>query len=151
MSVKVYISKDKDIRYDVLKEYGISKNDILINEYGKPYTNKGIYFSISHSKNYFVIAVSDTDIGIDIELKRDLDYKEISKRIFKNEINDLDTFFKTWVKYEAYTKFIGKSIFSSDAELNNLKDVAVERIDIIDNLFMYVVTKEHTEIEVILW
>ena len=49
------ISSDKDIKY---------------NEHGKPYFEHGKYFSVSHSGNIAVLAVSDDEIGIDIERLR---------------------------------------------------------------------------------
>lgn len=50
------------------------------NEYGKPFMNNNIYFNISHSDQYIIVAISNKEIGIDIE------------RIKKTQINVIDQF-----------------------------------------------------------
>lgn len=41
--------------------------DIRCSEYGKPYSDAGSCFSLSHSGEYTVLAVSPADVGVDVE------------------------------------------------------------------------------------
>lgn len=142
----VYIS-NIDIRDSIYKEYGINKDDILKNKYGKPYLkDSNIYFSISHTEGYFVMAVGDRECGIDIEKDRELDYRKISKMMFDEEIDNKATFLKRWVKHEAKTKLMGLSMFSS--EVKSEEGIKYTNIDIIDNVYISLATFDDTEVEV---
>lgn len=80
---------------------------------GKPHLYDGeeeIRFSLSHSGDYAVCAISDIPIGVDIEKIED--YKpEIASRFFnKSElkyIKDADTFYRIWTLKESYIKTVG--------------------------------------------
>ena len=51
----------------IKKKYNINSNPV-IDKFGKPYfENSDIYFNISHSGNYVVAAVSEHEIGVDIQ------------------------------------------------------------------------------------
>ena len=111
---------------DVAPEY-IS---FVISEYGKPYA-KGldVHFSISHSYDMVVCAVSDSPVGIDIEKIRPVNLN-IAKRIctddelcyiFSHKPEDEDflhttdddvltRFFDLWTAKEAYVKLNGKGL-----------------------------------------
>ena len=109
---KIFIEKNtstKALLDKVLKRLNIS-DEIIYNEYGKPYlkSNK-IYFSLSDSKEYTVCAISDKEIGVDIEK---ITYKKrvINKVCNSEEIKEINTpedFTKIWVKKESYSKLIG--------------------------------------------
>lgn len=100
---------------------GISSDMILFEEgiNGKPYA-KGIdiYFNVSHSGNIAVCAVSDTPVGIDIEMLRKVNVNVANKRfspkekeyIFSEEVNQEQRFMEIWTKKEAYVKLLGTSI-----------------------------------------
>ncbi len=86
---------------------------------GKPYIeNIDIEFSISHSGNVVLCAISDKPVGIDIEKRRDININ-IAKRLFTVEEqkyifcnNDFlnERFFELWTRKEAYAKMIGKGV-----------------------------------------
>lgn len=94
-------------------------------ENGKPYAlNADVYFSISHSKDIVVCAVSCSEIGVDAELIRDIDLR-ITKfactdadmlYVFgENPSEDIDKeatdrFFRLWTAKEAYIKYCGTGI-----------------------------------------
>ena len=93
----------------ILKDvYGINNSEIeFVNK--KPFLkNRKKYFSISHSKEYVVIAISDSDCGVDIEQIKKRDYKSISKRM-GFAIESLEFFYRNWTKYEAEYKLGGNS------------------------------------------
>ncbi len=113
----------RDYEYSLLKnilkkEYNIDDYTITRNENGKPYLNNinDIYFNISHSDKYLVIAISNKKIGVDIE--------KIKK--YNAKINDIlnikpkndEEFFKYWTKKEALIKLKGLAL----KDMNNIDE-----------------------------
>ncbi|MDD2530118.1 MAG: 4'-phosphopantetheinyl transferase superfamily protein [Bacteroidales bacterium] len=89
---------------------------------GKPFFvfNPNLHFSISHTKEYIAIAISNKPIGIDIEQERKYK-KEIVERFFHPKeaeyLNSLKTpleqnqaFTKIWTLKESYVKCTGEGI-----------------------------------------
>ncbi len=124
---------DKDKRRSVLGEMlaregiseacGIKENEIRFKrtENGKPYcTNVDIHFSISHSKDIVICAVSDSEIGADAELIRDIDLRitrfacgDEDKEYIYGESDESERnlrFFRLWTAKEAYIKYCGTGI-----------------------------------------
>ena len=108
---KIYISKlsTKELLNKALEIYNINR-EIIYNEYGKPYLkNNEIYFNLSNSHDYSVCAVSDSEVGIDIEkitFKANIIDKictEDEKKLIKNA----DDFTKIWTKKESFLKYLG--------------------------------------------
>ena len=96
---------------------GISKDEITFkkNAFGKPYAeNLPVYFSISHSADVVVCAVSDKEIGIDIEKIKPFNIKAAEKFATKKEIEHITSanngFFEIWTLKEAYFKCIGTGL-----------------------------------------
>lgn len=96
---------------------GISPAEIVF-EYsanGKPYA-KGlpVHFSVSHSGDIAVCAVSDSEIGIDIEKIRLVNHKASERFATENEQeyirNNENGFFEIWTLKEAYFKCIGTGL-----------------------------------------
>ncbi|RXR20761.1 4'-phosphopantetheinyl transferase superfamily protein [Flavobacterium amnicola] len=52
----------------LLNHCGYSDFDLYYDEFGKPHLNDGKHISISHSFDFSAIAISDENIGIDLEL-----------------------------------------------------------------------------------
>ncbi len=116
---------------------GIDLKDIIIekDEKGKPFA-KGlnINFSISHSGDLVVCAISEGKIGIDCEYIREVNLK-IARHFFDGldkrfifEIDDVQEqnirFFKVWTAKEAYFKYLGTGI----TVLNSLKSIPYEEL-----------------------
>lgn len=55
----------------LLKEAGYNDFDLYYNGNGKPHLNNGKHISITHSFNYSAIAISEKEVGIDIEKNRE--------------------------------------------------------------------------------
>ncbi|HOY22659.1 MAG TPA: 4'-phosphopantetheinyl transferase superfamily protein [Cellvibrio sp.] len=112
-------------------------------EQGKPYlanTPSPIYFNVSHSGNFAVLAVTTLgEIGIDIETIRPRNFLAIAERYYHaDELKQLTAtpeaereslFFKLWTLKEAFFKATGggissgldKAIFSfSDTKINSI-------------------------------
>lgn len=96
---------------------GISPEKITFGytEKGKPYAKVlPVHFSISHSGNIAVCAVSSHEIGIDIEKIRDINPRICEKFATEKEIeyinNSDNGLFKIWTLKEAYFKCIGTGL-----------------------------------------
>jgi 4'-phosphopantetheinyl transferase len=86
--------------------------------FGKPYLKSGNpFFSLSHSGNYAVLAVSDSDIGVDIEYIREFYNIDYSARksftqdelLWVQEENEqCERFFIVWTRKEAILKVDGR-------------------------------------------
>ena len=94
--------------------------DYYLDKYKKPKSNS-IFFNISHSQNLVGIAISNVEVGLDIEYKN----KEIKDNLINYVCNnaelkfikDESDFYKIWTSKESLLKCIGIGI------INNMKDV----------------------------
>lgn len=79
----------------LLQHAGYTDFDLYYDEFGKPHLKDGKHISISHSFDFSVIILSDRNIGIDLELRRDL-VKKIAQKfaaekfIYESEHNSDD-------------------------------------------------------------
>lgn len=91
------------------------EDTFLYNPYGKPFLSNNVYFNLSHSGEYTVLAVSDHLVGIDIEKHETIDFFEIAKISFHpDEIqllttakDTVSTFYSLWTLKESYIKYLG--------------------------------------------
>ena len=116
MNLKELLAK-KNISYNSL--------DYYINKYGKQYLkNDKIFFNISHSFDYVITAISNNEIGIDIEKVRQTPIKIINQfatekekeYILSSNKNIEERIFKIYTLKEAYFKMLGTN-------LNNILEV----------------------------
>lgn len=124
--------------YYVLKKWGVPEEQINAEGaydygvYGKPVRrDKKAHFNLSHSGKYVLCAVSDREIGCDIEKIRDVRWK-VAKRFFsekeynflekmsENEKNTTENicaaevqFTRYWVLRESYVKKTGEGLGTS--------------------------------------
>ena len=110
------------------QKYHLDYNNIFFNEYNKPLI-EGIFFNISHSYEYVVLAFSNNEIGIDIEKIRKVDLNIINGFCTDNEkdyiLNSKDKYkslFEIYTLKESYFKMLG-------TDLSNIKNV-----DLINNV-----------------
>ncbi len=107
--------------YDFLSQKALSCDLKLVrNENGKPYAaNKdNLFFNISHSNEMCVLAISDGEVGVDVQEIREI-RGDIAKRFFCKEeteyinLDDADENRKTieiWSIKESYVKMLGKGL-----------------------------------------
>lgn len=125
---------------EMLKIYGGDLSEVKFDG-GKPYMVP-VSPSISHSGGLAAAAVSKKNIGIDIQIERDCNYKKLAERMKFSKVNSLPDFFAEWVKYEsAYktgpdkkdTKFIIKKFIYDDKTfyLSIAGDFKEEEINIV--------------------
>lgn len=103
----------------ISQEFNIDKEDIIFKKTpkGKPYTESAeVEFSISHSKDIVVCAISDKPVGIDIEKIRKVNLN-VAKRLFAPDEQEYifqectqQRFFEVWTRKEAYVKLLGYGI-----------------------------------------
>ena len=102
---------------DLLKEEGISKPEFEVGKYGKAYicNYEDIYFNVSHSGKMVCCAISDMEVGVDIEYNDPTIDLDIAKNYFYNSEyenimksdNPSNEFFRYWVLKESYMKYTG--------------------------------------------
>lgn len=93
-------------------EYRIGKE-------GKPYLEgeREPFFNISHAGGYAAIAISDREVGIDIQNRRNTKTVQMADRFFSKEEKSAvradksgDLFFKLWTRKEALGKCTGEGV-----------------------------------------
>lgn len=114
------------VRFALKRYWNLPSGDYRIarGEKGKPFVVgvKNVFFNISHSGDYVVCAVSDRDIGVDIE-KRAKARMEVAGRFFHGEevarLKMLEgdkqnqLFFDYWSVKESFLKYIGTGLTRS--------------------------------------
>lgn len=140
------------------------------NKYGKLKVkgNNDIYFNISHSGDYAIVGISDSEIGIDIEIYKGAKHEvvDLAKRYYTedeynwilsfDEAERIKAFYKIWTLKESYVKFVGKGLsislssftFAFDGSNISLKkdnevfnDVQFKTYDIEDSYMMSICYK----------
>lgn len=93
--------------------------EITENKYGKLVADNGVHFNLSHSGKYVLFALSDIDIGCDIEKVRSIDVYKAGRIVFGNNETDqikessdkMDAFLKLWTKKESLLKCLGEGFY----------------------------------------
>ncbi len=102
----------------------------VVRDGGKPvFQNvEDIHFSVSHSKDVWAIAISQKQVGLDIQRHVQCNSRGIAKRFFHIreyehlEADDYADFFDIWAAKESFVKFTGSGIddeFSSFCVVEN--------------------------------
>lgn len=109
-------------------------SNITISPNGKPYSDK-YKFSISHSGDLVCVAISEEEVGIDIErITLNRRWERLSRRILTLEEQDMCKDDKTmtvlWTKKEAVFKLQGEKIFNPSKI-----DISEYCVDSLDDIF----------------
>lgn len=97
-------------------------------DFQKPFLSSGfeIKFNVSHTDTYGLIAIGETELGIDLEfMDENYGFETILPRVFNkadlkridNDANPLRKLFTYWTRKEAFVKAIGKGIDDSIIEI----------------------------------
>ena len=116
--IKLYILKGESDAYALVRKIAAEKfnnAEILKTDMGKPYLKdvSGFCFNISHTDGMTVLALSDSEVGVDAEKVKKADLRIAKRRFLKNECDyvlkaDSDKrFFEIWTKKEAFLKCKG--------------------------------------------
>ena len=91
----------------------LSNEPLLFNDMGKPFFENGPCFNISHSGRYIVMAISNKEVGVDIEENVNKDMSSLI-RIFNEAeakmIKEHADFYYLWCTKESLIKCIGSSV-----------------------------------------
>ena len=110
---------------------------IFKTEKGKPYIeNNHMHFNISHSENLWICAIWRRDVGIDVQVKKKIDFMKFASRYFtRNEIEFLKEcdsdkklkkeFYRIWTMKEAIVKLNGESIFSQNKKYEVVRENSI--------------------------
>lgn len=109
---------------------GVEAAQVVLHEgaHGKPFVDGGaVFFNLSHSGDWIVVAVADVEVGVDVELARlDVDVLEIAPTVFTpaeraalglltDETARRCAFYRLWARKEAVLKAWGTG-FSLDSK-----------------------------------
>lgn len=92
------------LRYAVRQVWDVDCPEIDKTEKGKPYFpgHEGMHFSLSHSKKHVLAALSEHDVGADVETLREV--RQGAERLFSKEMLDTFGYFGGWVLRESVYK-----------------------------------------------
>ena len=118
------------LQHALREEYGITEvPEFVYNEFGKPsLPNLPVHFSISHCKDAVACAVSDHNIGIDVEsivpytpdVARRVCTADELKMLEQSSNKDVE-FIKLWTAKEAISKYEGMGLSLPFAEIESSK------------------------------
>lgn len=101
----------------MLNEKNITNPTFKTKEYGKAYisNHENIHFNLSHSGRMVACAISDVEVGVDVEyVDREIDLNIAKHYFFNTEYesimkspNPSNEFFSYWVLKESYMKYTG--------------------------------------------
>ena len=110
--------------WKLTRSVGLSDADLIVirDGHGKPrFASIPLCFSMTHSRGLCAVALSDCDIGIDLEFTDvNRNYTEVSKRFFSPEeyaticssTSPENEFIRLWTKKEALAKLYGQGLAS---------------------------------------
>ncbi|WP_191961955.1 4'-phosphopantetheinyl transferase family protein [Staphylococcus aureus] len=119
----------------------VSKTKFSKGCYGKPYikNKRNLHFNISHSGDYVCCAISDNEVGIDIErinTSMDIDVFQNYftncewKQLSGDSRNKYEKFFSLWTLKESYIKRSGKGL---NKDLSSFSISLSEPIQVLDD------------------
>lgn len=125
-------------RIIISKKSGINIKDLAItkSDNGKPELQniQDLYFNISHSGDWVVLAIAKAPVGIDVEKIKTPVYRIAERYFSKGELNSLNQlsepskqayFFDLWTLKESYLKMLGKGLTKSLGSFTIIKDNGV--------------------------
>ncbi|MDE7082467.1 MAG: 4'-phosphopantetheinyl transferase superfamily protein [Clostridia bacterium] len=116
--LEVYFTKNESVHKKakiLIARHICGSFEVKTEENGKPYVDGNpVYFSISHSGKVAVIALSNSPVGVDVELFKRRKFESIVSRFTdreKSEINvDFNAFLRNWTAKEAFVKMNGGTL-----------------------------------------
>lgn len=125
-------------RYRLLIDRTLPREVEIVREDGKKPRLKGnvAYFNLSHTDGLTVIAVSHSEIGVDVEKIRDIDFKKFDFI----SANDKKEFFKEWTRRESCVKLSGVGISGIRKEVPC--DVHIETFTVYDEYELSVAAEQ---------
>lgn len=121
----------------LLKRFYKIENFEIVYENKKPkLKNDEIYFNISHSKDIILIAFSDSSVGVDIEQKKERDFKKLSD-YYNVQFKNKEDFYEFWTKLEAGIKLQKPVIDTITRDFIKGCKLSIASVEIIEKLNLY--------------
>ncbi|MDD6236038.1 MAG: 4'-phosphopantetheinyl transferase superfamily protein [Clostridiales bacterium] len=147
-------------------QYGFCIPDKIVRPANaKPcFAGSEIFFSVSHSGSYWTCAVSNAQLGIDLQRYQTCRMEWIAKRFFHpNEaawIKDRgqEAFFLVWTAKESYVKFTGEgitddfaafSVVDDKGNMNVCNHAVLQHIPFQENYALCICTPEKADVKII--
>ena len=94
----------------------LGDTEIYTDDFGKPRAENGVCFNLSHSGDWVVLALGETEVGCDIERFKLVDPLRLGKVVctgaeleyISSNPDRLGRFYELWTKKEALLKCMGK-------------------------------------------
>ena len=111
-------------RYVLARRLGCAESEVelTVGAHGRPSPVTGeVDFNLSHAGSFVVLALSETRVGVDVEVtNRATDWRSIAHRFFSAaetaaieacaKTEQRAAFFRTWVRKEAFAKALGTGV-----------------------------------------
>ena len=154
---RIFIFKGECDPYAFLRKTAAEKcnnTEIVRAENGKPYFKHlpNLYFNISHTDGLTVIAVGESEVGIDVEKPRKFDLR-ITRRFLKSEADYITAadsekrFFEVWTNKEAFLKYKGTGITAGLDSVNVFDCYPNIKTFYFEDYIIYVCSEKDYEIE----
>lgn len=139
------VDKQRSLLAGILLQYGLSEERLV----------QQVFYSISHSGNYVICALSDRRVGIDIENKfrsvfseaKEEQLDKIARKCLTmgeeirfqscEEADKVDLLMELWTKKESYSKAIGKGLAMDFATIDTEKMVDLYWSDWLEEGYFY--------------
>ena len=122
-----------------LKEEGVTNPQFFYNADGKPYLKGGkVHFNLSHSGSVAVCALSDSEVGVDVQALRPVKNELLKKVCTQAEYSfvtadgesSLQRFCRLWALKESVMKCLGKGLSLSPKRIEiNFSSAICAKID----------------------
>jgi len=112
---RVQSQLSKILLVDAFKALGLSLEELMsyqVSEMGKPDIDSDNYFSISHSDDVVVVAVSESPIGVDVQSRVTKSDNVLGRVCSLVELEFFSSKEKLWTRKEAVVKLFGDSIMN---------------------------------------
>ena len=157
--ITLYLAKTSEGRAfaeRILRERHKTTAPVKETEHGKPYLEGNpLYFNLSHSGGMIALAVSDHEVGVDLQQRSDVP-PAVRRRLSEQE--NQEDFFRLWTAKEAYVKFLGETLASYYSRLTYANGVlflddapvkiSLKHLDFLD-FSLCVVTEQAQEIRIV--
>ncbi|MDE6302951.1 MAG: hypothetical protein K2M36_05135, partial [Clostridia bacterium] len=138
------VDSDKFVKYcynyyrDIIGNDDLPRSINIIREEGKkPYLDTDdVHFNLSHSRGAVMLGLSHTEIGVDIEKVRPIDFKKFDFIEAEGE----EEFFEKWTERESYLKFTGEGLGALRCEIPS--DAHFEHFPVYDGYHACVCSEE---------
>lgn len=120
------LDSEEFIREIFFEYFALSPARFLRTKNGKPYLENAPHFSVTHSGDLLLVAVSAFPVGVDAEdTQKKRNYSSVLRRFSpaeREEITDTPSFLRNWTAKESYVKLVGGTLIALLPKLTVLQN-----------------------------